>query len=474
MHGIKFWPKAFTKRAIAFTILLIAVFSIPFFDFIMPVGLMIMGILIIALFFNGIEFFQTKWINTPEKIFYRRIFKYSLIFRVLMLLYLLMLTWFVNPDAFPMDYDAADGWTYYYASRLVTDYIFSNPALALSQVFKGPSDWGFALYIGFFYSVFNTESILLIKILGCVWGSISVVLIARIAKELYSYKHAYIAGIIAMLMPALMWFDARYLKEALMIFLTLFIYYNFILIINHRKKIMLRGSIIISLIFFLLFFRVFLAVLIVLSFTSYIILNIKKAKRGVTTAITALLFVGMLFFISRNTEQFSTLKTQYRQLAGFGETNVNKDLQRIKNINVQYAAIAPLILIGSVVTPFPTVLNLDKRQFNIIAHYQNEIIRNLLYFFFFLGLFYVFRHDFRNSSLLLSFVIGYISILAITNSSFEDRFQLPALPFIIILMSVGFINSSPKWIIRWKYYIILIFFAESAWNLFKISIRGII
>jgi hypothetical protein len=64
-------------------------------------------------------------------------------------------------------------------------------------------------------------------------------------------------------------------------------------------------------------------------------------------------------------------------------------------------------------------------------------------------------------------------VLALTGTAFQDRYQLPALPFLIIVMSSGIIEIRTHQIKWFNIYSILISVAIVWWNLFKINLRGL-
>ena len=100
--------------------------------------------------------------------------------------------------------------------------------------------------------------------------------------------------------------------------------------------------------------------------------------------------------------------------------------------------------------------------------------RNSLYFFVFLGLYRAVKLRNRETIFILSFSIIYIVILAISGISFQDRFQILSLPFLIVFMSDGIIADHKRKKQQWILYLGFIFLAIFMWNVFKLSNRGLL
>jgi hypothetical protein len=75
---------------------------------------------------------------------------------------------------------------------------------------------------------------------------------------------------------------------------------------------------------------------------------------------------------------------------------------------------------------------------------------------------------------IFSFAVGYIMILALSGVSFQDRFQLLALPFLIFFIPIGLDWQHKKKLKFWEIYLFVITIAILSWNIFKLSIRGLV
>lgn len=199
-----------------------------------------------------------------------------------------------------------------------------------------------------------------------------------------------------------------------------------------------------------------------------------KIKRNYLRNLTLIIGLSVgLFFVYQSIDLSADVDSQYNDREDFMEGNLTDAQQRLGNVNYSNAFVTPFILTGAFFTPFPSFLYSESRQFGIIAHYQNEIVKNIMYYFGILGMIIILKKNFRKTILLTFFVLSYLFVLMTTANSFLDRFQLPNVPFIIIFMSVGLIDSDIKWKKGWNYYLILLFIVHATWTLFKLNIRGI-
>ena len=468
------WPQSYSTKAIVSTLIVLLILNISFIKYFTPIPLLYLIIFTTVFFFNLFPKYLVRWHNLSDKQFYNNLFWKSVLFRFLFLGILYLLTFIYDPGSLPLEMLADDAKRYLASGTALDGNIFNgNFVRILPLQYRSTADYGFSFYLGLVNSVFF-NSVLFVKILNILWGSLTVVLLAKTASLLYSPNHGRLTGIIAMLFPALMWFNAKYLKETLMIFIIVLVFYLTVKMVKKAKFNIISLAAIVAGASMLFYFRTVLAIVVCFSIVSFLILNISfKSLRKIGTFLVTIIFIAGLYSIITQLDQSEEVISQYTQLESGKANRVESKTRAINNINVKTSLAVPLVLANAVVSPYPSFLNIDNRQIGVIAHAHNEIPRILLYYFSFLGLTVLLRKDFRNSSLIIAFVVIYITILALTGASYFDRFQLPAVPFMIILMSVGILDSSKKWFSNWNLYIIVIWFATILWQLFKLQIRGI-
>lgn len=440
----------------------------------MPIPLLILGYFIIIFFFVALNNYINKWVFLDDRIFYKKLFWHSLFYRLIFVILMYLITLLLDPQSLPFEIGGGNDSVLYHTvgmdlSNCSFGYNFID---ILHYYFKEVADWGFPIFTGIIYKVFGPYT-LVIRVINCILGSLTVVYLSKMTKNIFSESSAQIAGIIAMLMPSLLWFCGMHLKETSMIFMVVCIFYHTTKIICGRKLILSSLALILLFSFFLFYFRTVLAALVILVVTVYFLLNFtgRKVNHLILIFSFLILLVAMFFLINRfklyeDTHKYYEARKDQLEL----ELNWNADAHPELKYDVGF--IKPFLLTGAVLLPFPSFLYLESRQLLVVAHYQNEVVRNIMYFFAFLGIFIAFRRNFLKSSLIILFTLGYIFIMAIGGIAYEDRFQLPSLPFVIIFMSLGIVEFKAKRLKFWDIYLLIIFIAVLSWNIFKIIIRG--
>ncbi|MFS4448976.1 hypothetical protein [Maribacter sp. 2307UL18-2] len=438
----------------------------------MPLPILLVGFAIILFFFLGVRGYINAWRNCSD--FKTRLFFHSLLYRLIAVAAMYILTMEYDPNNLPFEIAASDAWNYHYSGVIVADALNEgrNVFQALSYFWKNEADYGFSIYIGFIYTIFG-KSVTAVKISNAILASFTVLRVYQITQFAYGEKQARVAGILTMLMPPLLWFTGMLLKETLLIFLIANIAYyttriiktNAFRIPNTITMLLLFGSI--------FFFRTVLVPLLLGCVLLQIVFYKTKNKnyRVFAGFITLILILGSLFVtyeLSMDKHIESAIESSSEQF-GNELDKASKD----RGISYTTALIAPLLVSGAIITPFPSLLDFEERQLGIYAHFQNEIIRNIMYFFVFLGLLRFIKLRKATAIFPASFAVLYIMILAFSGISFQDRFQILALPFLIVFMSDGITTKYQEKEKHWFVYLSFIFLAILAWNVFKLSNRGL-
>ena len=468
-----YWTKGNTNVLFSFTIAILLLHLLVFPNYIMPLPILLGGLSTIIFFIVGIQYYAQAWRKTDS--FIHRIFLHSLLYRFLAIQVLYLLTYWYDPASLPMEIHAQDSWNYHYSGTMVADALEEGRpiSMALSRIWKSETDYGFATIIGFIYYLFG-KNILLIKLFNAVLGSITVVRIYQISRICYDEKRARLAGIITMLMPPLLWFTGFYLKETTLMFLIVNIGYLTHKIIVDKKFRVLNAIIILAHFGVIFYFRVILAPVLMTCVILQILMHKTTSRNYKISAIfISGLFVVGSFLVMKELGMDKHIETAIEASQDqFG--NELSDTSKKRGVTYAAAIVSPLLIAGAIITPFPSLLNFEHAQLGIYSHFQNEIIRNCLYFFVFVGLFNAYKTRNKTTIFVGGFALIYIIILAVSGISFQDRFQILALPFLIIFMADGLATNYPKRNKHWIYYLSIIFLTILMWNLFKLSNRGLI
>jgi len=468
-----YWNKKYTEIALFFAISVLFCHILFFPEYIMPLPILLVGFAIIFFFFVGLHSYSNVWKNCHD--FKIRLFFHSLFYRLLGLGAMYLLTMLYDPVSLPFEIAGLDSVNYHDSGIIVADAIDERKSIfnELSYFWKSEADYGFSTCIGFLYSIFG-KKVIVIKIFNALVGSLTVLRIYQITQHIYEEKQARIAGILMMLMPSIIWFNSIFLKETLLIFFIASIGFYTLKIITTKKFRILNTSLILLLLGSIFYFRTVLVPLLLGCVLLQIVFYKTKNKnyRIFAGLVTIVLVLGSLFItyeLSMDKHIEDAIESSTEQF----DTELNK-ASKDRGINYTAALISPLLISGAIITPFPSLLDFEERQLGIYVHYQNEIVRNIMYFFVFIGLFRFIKYRNPKAIFIGSFAVLYIMILAASGISFQDRFQLLALPFLIIFMSDGIIAKYAKRKKHWLIYLSFIFFAILFWNVFKLSNRGLI
>ena len=127
------------------------------------------------------------------------------------------------------------------------------------------------------------------------------------------------------------------------------------------------------------------------------------------------------------------------------------------------------------VMPFPTMVDVDE-QYNQQMLSGGNYVRNFLGGFVLIALFssIFITKNWRNLSLIGSFVIAYLGIVSTSGFANSERFLLPGLPVLLIMAAYGLtqLNSKSYHYVKLWYWIVPVM--AFAWAYFKLGSRGIL
>ena len=469
---MKFWGVENTWVGWRFGVLIPLIISLMFFNYVMPLGVLMIGLLIVVLFFFGLNYFTSEWINLSYESVEIKIFAFGFLIRFVFLLYLYVLTYWLDIESFPFEIGAADSWVYHSVSLKLADASFGEWMNVLNANMKSRSDFGYPLFQALVYSIFGPHT-LIVRILNAAVGSLTAVLMGRIVRLSWGEAHAKMTAVIAMLFPTLIWFCGIQLKETLMVFLVVTSFY---LIWNARAKNNWSvWSILLAFLicFYLFFFRTFLAVLVFISIMMIFIPIQSKGKSRKFLWIAVLFGMYIFYSLVISAGFFNDIERQVSDSEDFFSRNLESEKSMLGNVKFDQVALAPVIVTGAVITPFPSYLNTEERQLAIYTRFQNDLVRNMMYFFFYIGFYFVVRNRFREYISIIFFTIAYLAVITSAANSFQARFHMPIIPFIIMFIGVGIVEVKDKVNRAWSIYLVGIFIAQLMWAYFKLNIRGI-
>lgn len=444
----------------------LAIVSIIFINHMMKFDFLIIGIAWILLFFLLSVRYTRKWADIPEKNYIRKLFFTALTFRIVWVLFSYI--YYFIKTGLPFEFGSSDALAYHDAAIWMKEIGWSQTMDYLST--KSIADSGYPIYLTILYTIFG-DSVLIVRILKAVLGAWSCVLLYKLASRNVGEEAGRMAGIFCCLMPNLIMYCGLHLKETEMIFLTIAALERADNLLRTKVtfwKVLLVAALVIS----LFTFRTVLGVTVIfaigtsLVFSSSTMMSSWNRVVLITWAIIAIMVMAG-----------GTIANEAQSLWEHRSENqtAKRDWQVRKGVEwAKYATgtvMAPMMF----VLPFPTMVDVDE-QYNQQLIHAGNFVKN------FMGIFVIIavldailrRKNWRDLSLLGSFVISYLGVICMSGFANSERFLLPGLPFLLIMAAYGISildKSYFKWVKLW-YWVVPVMVI--GWAVFKLGSRGIL
>lgn len=466
-----FLPRYFTSKAIALYIVLLVMCSVLLIKRVLPAHWIAFGVIEVISFFYFSNFLTKKWADFSSNIFTKKLFQTAFIVRFLYVLF--SYYFYLEMTGKPFEFAVADAKGYHEEAIWLLHLLKTDQLPVYFAYKKGAlSDMGYVVYLTFIYSIFGS-GLLLVRFFKAALSAYTCVLVYKIASRNFGENSGKIAGILCLLSPNLIYYCGLHLKETEMVFLTiLFIERADVLI--RSKEFSVKALLILLMIGSSLFF--FRTVLGVTAFASLLIGFLLYRTEVGTISPTRkagfiIVMIGLLTFLQggrlesevtrywgdRDANQRLSMRTRSRRATG------NK-----LAIQGSTAVFAPLILMA----PFPTLINIQTQQNQMLLN-GGYYTRNIYVFFLFIALaFLVKNKKVREHLLIISFLLSYLAVLALSKFAISERFHLPIVPIIIILAAFGITQLNRKNVKYYVPYLLLIGAIIIAWNMFKVAGRG--
>ena len=444
----------------------LAIVSIIFINHMMKFDFLIIGIAWILLFFLLSVRYTRKWADIPEKNYIRKLFFTALTFRIVWVLFSYI--YYFIKTGLPFEFGSSDALAYHDAAIWMKEIGWSQTMDYLST--KSIADSGYPIYLTIQYTIFG-DSVLIVRILKAVLGAWSCVLLYKLASRNVGEEAGRMAGIFCCLMPNLIMYCGLHLKEIEMIFLTIAALERADNLLRTKVtfwKVLLVAVLVIS----LFTFRTVLGVTVIfaigtsLVFSSSTMMSSWNRVVLITWAIIAIMVMAG-----------GTIANEAQSLWEHRSENqtAKRDWQVRKGVEwAKYATgtvMAPMMF----VLPFPTMVDVDE-QYNQQLIHAGNYVKNFMGIFVIIAVFDAIlrRKNWRDLSLLGSFVISYLGVICMSGFANSERFLLPGLPFLLIMAAYGISildKSYFKWVKLW-YWVVPVMVI--GWAVFKLGSRGIL
>ena len=463
---VTFFPKTVSRRGIVLYIISLAAVSAVFYSYAMDFVWMFFGILCILLFFIFSNIFTVRWHNLSVKSFTKKLVITAVLLRLVWVIFSYF--FYQYQTGIPFEFDAADSLGYHEEAEELSGQPWAWVWYSLFVSRNSVSDSGYALYLTIIYKIFG-PNIMIVRLLKAFYGAVTCLLLYKLASRITNENVGRMTGIFATLMPNLIIYCGLHLKETEMIFLMVAFLERADYVLRERHytlwnilfPLLLAGT--------LFLFRTVLGAVAFLSFITAVIFSPNSSiKKGRKLAMFFWVFLAIAVMAGG---------TIQNEVEGYWEgRETNQDLKRTQqelrgNQWAKYAT-ATVMAPMEFVIPFSTMV--DTGQENQLVMHAGNFVRNFMGVFVLITLFTaVFvKKNWRELSLVGSFVIGYLSVVALSGFANSERFLLPGLPVLIILWAIGISELSVKNYKFVKFWSLLVVVMEVGWAYFKIGSRG--
>lgn len=465
---VPFFPKQIAIKGIYLYLISLTIVTLVFFSHAMSLTYIIMGIAWIVGFFLLSSYCSRIWNDIPRNKFLLYIFLSALGLRVFWVFFSYI--FYTIKTGIPFEFEAADALWYYEESigsihantRDIWKYLFVD--------IDSISDSGYVFYLSLL-SKLTGESILLPRLINSLFSAVTCILVYLLAKRDIGEEGGRLSAIFACFMPNLIYYCGLHLKESFMLFLMVAYLERADNLLRSRKFNVINITLPIVLAISLFSFRTVLGAAAIFAFaTALVFTSTQVIGRGKRIMLIAW---GVL---AATTLAGGTIINEAEGMWEQRDDNqANKREQQTARGNqwAKYATgtvMAPMMF----VLPFPTMVDVDE-QYNQQMISGGNYVRNFLGGFVLIALFSALfiTKNWRNLSLIGSFVIAYLGIISISGFSNSERFLLPGLPVLLIMAAYGvtLLNAKNYKFIKIWYYVVPVM--AVAWAFFKLGSRGL-
>ena len=476
------FPKWLTQYSIVVYILALAVVSFRYSEHSLPWYYMLSGVVAVMAFFlyGG---YATKSLAIDkvrkEKNFEKKIFLIAFIPRVL---FMLLLYWIFQAnyqDSF--GFENADATYYDELGQFVAGKIQQGNFHFYDEITRWNggndeiADMGYGIYVGFVYYLTN-NSIIVVRLIKCVLSSFTVLLLYRLAKRNFGEQTARVAAIFMALWPNFWYYCGTHLKETEMVFLCVLFVEQADQMLRSRQFTAWKVIPVLLIAAAIFTVRTPLGIVALLALLFSVVMSSTKVVswgKRIIVGILALLLIGVTAG-----NQIQEKAKGLMESAQSSQQQVNLEWRGKRangNAFAKYAGksvFAPLIF----TIPFPTMVRpFEGQDVQQLLNGGNFVKNIMSCFTIFAMIMLLISGNWREHMLPLSFMLGYLVVLAMSEFAHSERFHQPVVPFEFMFAAYGLsiAVTKKKYKRRFTYWCVLMFIACIAWNWFKMAGRGL-
>lgn len=437
----------------------------------------VFGILEVVGFFYFANRQSRLWANIRPQQFEKNIFWMTLILRVGVMLFLY---WFHDTmTGQPFMFHAADAIGYHEEAQWMAQAIREgNFSIYLNYKFvehHAVSDAGYPMYLGLVY-LLSGDSIIVARLLKCLWGALTCLLIYRLGKRNFGEHVGRLAAILMMLEPHFYIYGSLHLKETEMVFMMMLFLERADNLVRSRNFNFANIAIVVLLLASLFTFRTVLGLTAVFSLVMALMLTSQRVMSWGKRIVFLLVFGATALYFAGG-RIMSEIETVW-ELKDQNQTNRMSEIVRTQSM-AKYAGaavFAPMIF----TIPFPTMVETPNQETSRLLH-GGMVVKNILSFFTIMAIISLLFplipgfNKWRDHVLIGVFLLAYLVILVFSAFAHADRFHMPALALEMLFMAYGLSLFRLPQFQRWyKLWLVLMFVAMVGWNWFKLAGRGMV
>jgi hypothetical protein len=468
---IGYFPKYFSSKAISLYLLVLVACNLLFISHLLPLVWLLFGLIEAIGFFYFTNKLTYKWQNIAPKLFTQRLFIMALIIRLIWVIFSYF--FFYEMTGHPFEFSAADSTGYHNEAKWLADMIHNGDLQPFYKYIKGNySDMGYPYYLGWQYWI-TGNSILIARIIKALLGAFMCMLIYKLAARNFGESVGRMSAIFCMLMPNLIYYTGLHTKETEMVFLTVWFIERADFLIRSKQYKIFNIAIPIIMGVSLFFFRTILGVTTLFALFSSILFSSSVTltlNKRVIILVWGLAVAGYLAGGKIATEVETTWNSK--------DSNQQKTLDFITkrqggNTFAKYAS-QSFFIPAIFIIPLPTVINVPVQENQMMINGGNYV-KNFLAFFIFFSFYWIIKNKkWRNITLIGSFTLSYLSVVALSGFAQAERFHQPVLPFLMIFAAFGLTKFTKAQKGYFTWYMVFIFAAIVGWSWFKLAGRGLI
>ena len=463
---ITYFPKTISNRGVLLYVASLAAVSIAFANYAMNAVWIGLGLVEVLAFFLLSNRMTQQWQRVSVRDFTKNLVVTAFLLRLVWVLFSYF--FYQSQTGIPFEFGAADSLGYHGEAEWLAGGPWSYIWHYLFVSRSGVSDSGYSLYLTFVYKIFG-PNVLMARLLKALYGALTCMLLYRLTARNMGERVGRMAGIFAMLMPNLIIYCGMHLKETEMLLLIVAFLERADYVLRAKKYTWWNILLPLALAGSLFLFRTVLGVVALFAFATAVMFSPDRVVgkgRKVMLAVWVLLAIAVL--------AGGTIRTEVESY--WENWDSNQDLKRTQQTSRgnQWAKYATATVLAPMefVMPFSTMV--DTGQENQMVLHAGNFVRNFMGVFVLIALITVLfvKKNWRDFSLVGSFVIGYLGVISLSGFANSERFLLPGLPCLIIIWAYGISELNAKNYKYFNYWSLIVVVMEVAWAYFKIGSRG--